>query len=222
MTEYIKAISTVDVVLLTLKDHKLHVVLHQRMAEPFAGAYALPGGYVHTQTDVDSRAAAWRVLEAKTGIRAPYLEQLYTFSGPDRDPRGWSFSVVYFALVPYEMLMDRMSDSVQVFPVDQVATLAFDHNEILSFAVKRVRDKTAYSSLPGYLLPAEFTIPELQAVYEGLLGEERESKAFRNMLEKTDFIEKIPNKFRSGGKQRPAQLYRLKRPTGLVLFEKSV
>jgi 8-oxo-dGTP diphosphatase len=213
--------ATVDVVLFTLIYDKLHVMLMVRDREPFAGQLALPGGYVHTETDADSRAAARRTLETKTGIRAPYLEQLYTFSGPDRDPRGWSFSVAYYALVSEETLARRKSESILLVPVDAVPELAFDHNEIVDFALRRLRDKSGYSALPCYLLPKEFTQSELQAAYELVLGVKLDKSTFRKKIESLDFLESISGKFREG-KHRPAQLFRIRKDRSLVLFDRTV
>lgn len=219
--QYRQAITTVDVVLLTLESKKLHVVLVKRDKDPFAGQYALPGGFVHTQTDADSRAAARRVLEQKTGIKAPYLEQLYTFSGPDRDPRGWSFSVTYYALVAGEVLLARKPDDVVLAPVDALPELAFDHDEIVAFALQRVRDKSSYTALPCYLLPKDFTLRELQATYEQVRGVPLDKSSFRKKLEDLDFLELVEGQFR-GGKQRPAQLYRLRREKSLAIFDRTV
>jgi 8-oxo-dGTP diphosphatase len=216
-----QAIATVDVVLFTLLDRRLHVVLLKREKDPFEGALALPGGYVHTETDADSRAAARRTLEQKTGIKAPYLEQLYTFSGPDRDPRGWSFSVTYYALVNEDTLARRKSESVVLLPVDDVPELAFDHNEIVEFALKRLRDKSSYSALPCYLLPKDFTLTELQNTYELVMGSKLEKSSFRRKLQEQDFLEIVPNEFRRGV-QRPAQLYRVKKEKSLTLFDRTV
>jgi 8-oxo-dGTP diphosphatase len=218
-----QAITSVDVVLLTLEGGKLHTVLVERDHEPFTGKLALPGGYVHTEVDADSRAAARRTLEKKTGIKSPYLEQLYTFSGPDRDPRGWSFSVTYYALVSAETLAARLGESkgVHVVPVDAVPELAFDHNEILDFAMKRLRDKSSYSALPCYLLPKEFTLSELQTTYEMVMGSRLNKSSFRRKFDDMGFLEPLEGQFRTG-KHRPAQLYRLRRDKSLTLFDRTV
>lgn len=219
--EHSPVIATVDVVLLTLMQKKLHVVLLERTWAPFMGQLALPGGYLHTSTDMDTRAAARRVLEAKTGIQSPYLEQLYTFSGPDRDPRGWSMSVTYYALVPHEALTAKPETGVKLLPVDGLPQLAFDHNEIIDFALKRVQDKASYSALPCYLLPKEFTLSELQATYEQVLGIALNKASFRRKVEELDFLELIPGQFQ-GGKQRPAQLYRLLKEKRLAIFDRTL
>jgi 8-oxo-dGTP diphosphatase len=202
-------ICTVDVVLLTLRNGRLHVALLQRDRPPFANCLALPGGYVHAEEDADTRAAALRMLRDKAGITGPYLEQLATFSGRQRDPRGWSLSVVYYALVP-DAVVTGGSDVV-LLAVDQVADLPFDHRQIVEAAVRRVRDKSSYSSLPVHLLGAVFTLPRLQEVYEAVLGEPINKVSFRRKIEELDILEAVTGALETGKAHRPAQLYRLKR-----------
>lgn len=208
-----QVIVTVDVVLLTLKDERLQVALMKRSQDPFKAALALPGGYVHAEEDADVAAAAYRVLRDKMKLRPPYLEQLGSFSGARRDPRGWSISVCHLALVT----PDAVADS-HWFPADKLPRLAFDHASLVAAAVTRVRNKSSYSALPGYLLPETFTLSELQTIYSQILGELLEKSSFRRKLRDLDFLEEIPGAFK-GGKQRPAQLYRLK---GMAVFDRTI
>ncbi|HEY5764139.1 MAG TPA: NUDIX domain-containing protein [Rhodocyclaceae bacterium] len=208
-----QVIVTVDVVLLTLRDQRLQVALIKRPQEPFKDVLALPGGYVHVDEDGDVEAAAFRVLRDKMGIRPPYLEQLASFSGARRDPRGWSLSVCHLALVAPDTVA-----TTQWFPADKLPRLAFDHARLVAAAVTRVRNKSSYSALPGYLLPETFTLSELQAIYSQILGEPIEKSSFRRKLRDLDFLEEIPGAFQ-GGRQRPAQLYRLK---GMALFDRTI
>lgn len=202
---------TVDVVLLTLTEGGLRVALLRRDRAPFAEGFGLPGGYVHAQEDTDTQAAAARVLKDKLGLQGLYLEQLQTFSGPSRDPRGWSVSVAYLALVNAQVLAALQGTEVLLADVDQLWTLPFDHNEIVAAAVARVRNKSLYSSLPAYLCPPEFTLSQLQAVYERVLGEPLPKVSFRrkvtelDMLEEVVRVESAPNPA-----HRPPQRYRLK------------
>ncbi|MBL8484267.1 MAG: NUDIX hydrolase, partial [Rhodocyclaceae bacterium] len=145
--EELGVICTVDTVLLTLCGGALHVALLKREHAPFEGVLALPGGYVRTRQDNDTRDAAARVLRDKAGIESPYLEQLATFSGPGRDPRGWSISVAYYALVP-EALLRAGHGAVSLLPVERLPALPFDHKSIIAAALQRVRAKSQYSSLP--------------------------------------------------------------------------
>lgn len=202
-------ICTVDVVLLTLVDDTLQVVLARRSQQPFQGLAALPGGYIHPATDRDARDAAERVLREKTGLRSPYLEQLGVFSGAGRDPRGWSVSVAWYALVPWEALETRWTAHLEIVPAGSVRGLPFDHERIVEEALDRVRSKSSYSSLPVHLCREPFTLPQLQAVYEATLGESINKVSFRRKMEELGFVEPIPGA-QSGGAHRPAQLYRLR------------
>jgi len=203
-------ICTVDVVLLTLRDDALHVVLHKRDREPFLGALALPGGYVHPQEDQGTEDAAVRVLRDKAGLESPYLEQLATFSGPGRDPRGWSVSVAYCALVP-SGLVPVDAPQLRVMPVDRLPALPFDHKSIVDQAVARVRVKSQYSSLPVHLCGERFTLPQLQAVYEAVLGEPVNKVSFRRKMDELGMLEPIAGEQELGRANRPAQLYRVRR-----------
>ena len=202
-------ICTVDVVLLTLLDGALHVALLAREHAPWAGQLALPGGYVHPQEDASALASAARVLQHKTGVVSPYLEQLATFSGPARDPRGWSVAVVYCAVVPPCVLQPAHA-TLQLLPVHQLPPLAFDHADMVAAAVARVRSKSQYSSLPVHLCAEPFTLPQLQGVYEAVLGEALNKVSFRRKMEEWGMLEPVPGALQGGGAHRPAQLYRLR------------
>lgn len=214
-------IVTVDVVLFTLSAGALKVVLLRREREPYAQQLALPGGYIHPAEDRDAQQAAERVLRDKTGIVSPYLEQLYTFTGGVRDPRGWSVSIVYYALVHESHLSANAAHRFELAALDALPDLPFDHNRIVRHAVKRLRDKSAYSSLPVHLLPELFTLTELQQTYEQVLGTTLDKSVFRRKLPELDFLEAVPNALREG-KHRPAQLYRLRPDVRLALFDKTV
>jgi 8-oxo-dGTP diphosphatase len=203
-----QVLCTVDVVLLTLTDAGLHVVVHERPREPYLGALALPGGYLHPDEDDSAWHAAARVLRDKLGLTGAYLEQLATWSGKSRDPRGFSVSVVYYALVPRAEL-GALVAGARLVAVDGLPRLAFDHADIIAHAVTRVRSKSHYSSLPVYLCGEEFTLPELQAVYEGVLGTTLNKVSFRRKIDELGMLMPVPGK-QTGGAHRPAQVYRLK------------
>lgn len=204
-------ICTVDVVLLTLKNGALHVALLKRDHPPFEGVLALPGAYVQADEDADTQESAARMLRAKTGIASPYLEQLATFSGRCRDPRGWSLSVAYYALVAEKSLVPAVHPDVTLSAVEQIKDLPFDHRQIVDAAVRRVRDKSAYSSLPVHLCGETFTLPRLQAVYEAVLGEPINKVSFRRKIEELAILERVEGAMETGKAHRPAQLYRLKK-----------
>ena len=201
-------ILTVDAVLLTLIEGELAVALFKRERAPFKGLWALPGDRVREDRDDHAGAAAARVLRHKAGVASPYLEEYGTFSGPGRDPRGWSLSVVYYALVPARLL----GETVQRFPVGRLPALPFDHAQIIAGVVARVRSKAAYSSLPAFLCGDEFTVPELHAVYEAVLAQPLNLPNFRRKLDDLGILEEVPGATKLGGRNRPAQLYRLKKP----------
>ena len=203
-------ISTVDVVLLTLKEDGLRVALLKRDREPFRGALALPGGYIHIDADTDTRDAALRVLREKAGIESPYLEQLATFSGVARDPRGWSISVAYYALVSSDVIENAGHPEVKLAAVDRPLNLPFDHRAIVETAVARLCSKSQYSSLPCYLAGKTFTLPQLQLVYQILMGESLNKVSFRRKIAEMDVLEAVTGQLETTGAHRPAQLYRLK------------
>lgn len=217
---YGKIILTVDVVLFTLQDDQLHVVLLKREREPYEGLAALPGGYIHAEEDGDSLAAAKRVLREKTALVSPYLEQLYTFANGTRDPRGWSASISYYALVSEETLLSQGTDHFLLYPVDDLPQLPFDHNRIIDFAAARLRNKSTYSALPCYLLPELFTLTELQQTYEKVLGHRLDKSAFRRKINELDFLEKTQEVRK--GVHRPAQLFRIRPARNLALFDRTI
>ena len=179
---YEKPDVSVDVVLLTLSEDGLMVALHTRKSEPFRGALALPGGYIHTNEDGSLEDAVRRMLREKTTLESRYIEQLQTFAGPSRDPRGWSVAVSYVALVPLEALQAAESGIFKFYPVDRLPDLAFDHADQIRVAVQRVRNKSSYSTLPCWLLPETFTLTQLQQTYEAVFGESVTRATFRSRL----------------------------------------
>jgi 8-oxo-dGTP diphosphatase len=203
-----RLIVIVDAALFTLVDDRLCVALQAREREPFKGAPALIGGYVHPQEDADAEAAIARILADKAGLHDVFLEQLQTFSGKDRDPRGWSVSVAYYALAPRNRLEGSRLEFVEV---DRLPELAFDHRRIIAAALDRLRRKGAYSNLPALLLPEAFTFPELKAVYEKVLGAPLNDSAFRRKITELKIIEPVPDSRSpaTAERKRPAQLYRL-------------
>jgi 8-oxo-dGTP diphosphatase len=203
-------ICTVDIVLLTLGDEGLSVALLKREREPYKGVAALPGGYIHAETDMHGYDAALRVLKAKTGIDAPYLEQLAAFSGAARDPRGWSVSLAYYALVPFAVIAQAGHADVRLVAVDRLHTLPFDHSSIVEAAVERLRGKSQYSSLPCFLVGELFTLPQLQRVYEALMGEPLNKVSFRRKMAEMDVLEPAEGQTDASSPSRPAQLYRLR------------
>ena len=220
-----RPIVTVDIVLVTLEDDALRLVLQVRDREPLKGEAALIGGYVWPQTDADVTASARRILLAKGGLEGLFLEQLMTFSGPDRDPRGWSVSVAYLALVPQENLEQAARGGAAPFRLvapEACPPLPFDHNRIVAAALERLRSKSAWSTLPAFLLPPFFSLPELKSIYEKVMGVKLNDSAFRRKILEMRLIEEIDaHSEPTAGRKRPAQLYRLTKPT-LTAFDRTV
>lgn len=215
-------LTSVDLVIFTIRQQRLQVLLVRRGDFPFKGWWALPGGFIDVHRDADLDATALRKLREKTGVEAPYLEQVQGFGGRDRDPRGWSTTFAYFALIAAESVEPAQGVGVEEVRWVDVSgegvepSLAFDHARILGAAVRRLRNKVEYTSLPVHLLPQAFTLSELQQVFETILGKTLDKSAFRKRIREGDYLEPIPDGLRLGS-NRPAQLYRL-RPNGETIY----
>lgn len=222
--DFARPLTTVDVVIFAIREDALSVLLVQRSEaenEPFPGFWALPGGFVDVERDRDLEVCAIRKLREKTGIATPYLEQLGSWGGAGRDPRGWSATHAYFALMP-EVAAGGPAADAQWFAVNGGKVkprLAFDHGEILEAAIQRLRSKVEYTSLPAYLMPPEFTLPDLQRVYQIVLDRPLEKSAFRTRMLAADLIEPVARMRK--GPNRPAQLYRLKKAKSPVYFART-
>jgi 8-oxo-dGTP diphosphatase len=214
--DFPKPLASVDVAIFSAPAGLLRVLLVQRpldAEDPFPGLWALPGGFVDTVKDQDLESCAKRKLKEITGVDASYLEQLGSWGSASRDPRGWSATHVYFALMPADDVESRAggsADDSRWFAIEGPRAkekLAFDHADILKAAIARLRSKVEYTSLPAFLMPHEFTLTELQKIYEALLGRPIEKKSFRTRILATDLLEAVAR--RKAGANRPAQMYRL-------------
>lgn len=199
--------ASVDLVLFSLIDDGLGLLLPKRDREPFLGSRALPGGYVHIDEDDDTFNTARRVAREKLGVDVAYLEQLYTFSGRARDPRGWSISVSYLGLVAATDLAEQVRRNL--VPVEKIPRLPFDHNEIVAKAIQRLHDKSTYSSLPAFLLPPEFTLNDLRGLYERITGESIDRANFRRQIVDVQKLVVPTGGRRRGLAHRPAEFFRL-------------
>lgn len=217
--DYPKPILTVDIVPLTLLDDRLALLRQVRENEPFEGRAALIGGYAHIDKDGHLGETARRVLQDKAGLGDLYIEQLSTFSGVERDPRGWSVSVAYFSLSPLATLEPALSrERLELVPVDEAQAMPFDHDLILSAALERLRGKGAYSDLPARLLSPEFSLAELHHVYQIALDEQINIDAFRRKAFERGFLQETGKKRCDPGANRPSALYRLK--SGYSVFDR--
>jgi 8-oxo-dGTP diphosphatase len=208
---YQPPILTVDCVIFALQDNNLSVLLIKRMNEPFKASWALPGGY-NPRGETTHEALA-RIVKDKAGTSPEslaYVEQLYTFDTVARDPRGHAVSVTYMGLG-----MDiniRTSGRVQqptFFPLDHLPDMAFDHQDIIDYALARLRSKVMYTNVISSLLPHTFTLSQLQSAYEAVLGMELDKRNFRKKIYAQSLV--VPTgEYLKEGAHRPAQLYQFK------------
>jgi 8-oxo-dGTP diphosphatase len=204
---------TTDVVLFTIREQSLSVLLIQRGNPPCQGMWALPGGFL--DIDEDLEACAKRELFEETGIEGIYLEQLYTFGDPQRDPRERVISVTYFALSQSDHLSPKASsDAAHAawFSINELPPLAFDHVNIIQLARKRLIAKLGYSTIAFQMLPSHFTLSQLQSVYEILLDESMDKRNFRKGILARNIIQETGEYSRTGN-HRPAKTYQVINPS---------
>jgi 8-oxo-dGTP diphosphatase len=221
-TVYERPSVTVDIVLFTVLDGTLRVLLIRRKKHPCKDMWALPGGFIRHLESADQ--AARRELAEEAGARDIFLEQLYTFSDPTRDPRTRVISVAYYALVTLERLdicagddatdalwftvKDGKGGTLEMAPVGggAAARLAFDHAKIVETAVHRIRGKLDYVPIGFQLLPQKFTLSQIQEVHEAVLGQRLDKRNFRAKVQR-DGLVKATKEWKTGA-HRPAQLFR--------------
>lgn len=206
--KYEKPGVTVDVLFFTIKDGKLQVLLIKRAAWPFEGYWALPGGFVNMKEDLD--AAAAREVYEECGIKNLFLEQLFTFGDPNRDPRTRVITVAYYALAPSEDIKKVQVDEVKeakYFPIEDLPKMAFDHKKIIEVGFERLKNKIGYSSIVFGLLPKEFSLSDVQGIYETIYGKSIDKRNFRKWMISTGLLVSTGKK-KSGLAHRPALLYK--------------
>lgn len=210
-----RPVATVDLVVLALVSGALNVGVLRRddRREPAYGLLALPGGFVRVGEDDDLDAVARRVLRQKAAVAAPHLEQVGTRGDAGRDPRGWSLSVCYAALLP-----ESTAPSLAFHPVGALPALAFDHGAIAAAAVERVRSKASYSALPLFLLDPPFTIAEAHAVFELVLGERIDAANFRRKILAQGVLSETGRRQEVG---RPTRTYRIS-PDATITFRRPI
>lgn len=205
------AVIATDTVLFTVKENQIFVRLITIDRPLFPkDSKAMPGGLIDPKETAEE--AAKRHLEVKSGISQEkiYLEQLYTFSDVDRDPRGRVVAVAYLALVPWEKLSESEKESGENsfwMNVKEVGTLAYDHNEVLNVAVSRLRSRASYSTIVSKLLPDEFSFTELEAVFNCVLGKTLDRRNLYKKIQSLNILTPLDEK-RTGVSNRPAQLFR--------------
>jgi 8-oxo-dGTP diphosphatase len=203
---------TVDIVVFTVHEQTLQVLLIERGIDPFKGRYALPGGFVRAEETLEQ--AAFRELLEETGTKDVYLEQLYTFGDPHRDPRGRVVTVAYYALVPTDkspLLAGTDAAAAEWYPVSALPPLTFDHGKIVEYAVDRLRNKLEYTNVGFQLLPAKFTLSALQALHEAILGKPLDKRNFRRKVLGLGLVK--PSKEMQATGRKPAQLFSFRHTT---------
>ena len=202
---------TVDLVIFTVDDDALKIMLVKRAEAPFSGYWSLPGGFLKVGESLEE--AALRILDEKAGVRDVYVEQLYTFGDPERDPRARVITVTYFALIPWKKLprpeSEKVSDAIWQ-STDQLPRMAFDHKDIIHYAVQRLRAKAGYSNIAYGLLPEKFRLSDLQKIYETILNKKLDKRNFRKRMLDSGLLKETGVK-ESGGAHRPAMLYQFKK-----------
>ena len=200
-----------DVALFSIENGRLVVLLVKRANPPQRGRWALPGGVLKPDLDGSLEDTARRILREKIRVEVPYLAQVATYGGPDRDPRGWSVSVLFYALLPLDQVPAVAGSKTEAVDWRDAArpgpALAFDHAQHVAAALAKLRDKVERHALPLHLLPPKFTLTQLQRTVEAILGREVEKSAFRRRLKTEHSLVEVPGEFERGV-QRPAQLYR--------------
>ena len=202
----------VDIVVFTVHEQTLRVLLIERGIDPFKGLYALPGGFVLAEETLEQ--AAFRELFEETGTKDVYLEQLYTFGDPHRDPRGRVVTVAYYALVPTDkspLLAGTDAAAAGWYPVSALPPLAFDHGKIVEYAVDRLRNKLEYTNVGFQLLPAKFTLSALQALHEAILGKPLDKRNFRRKVLGLGLVK--PSKEMQATGRKPARLFSFRHTT---------
>jgi 8-oxo-dGTP diphosphatase len=201
-----------DVALFTVLEDSLRVLLLQRKNDPLAGEWALPAALLKPDKDASLERTARRALEDKTRVAIPHLEQVSVFSGPDRDPRGYSLSVLFYALLPTDKAPAVAGAKATDVAWSDVAHLkrpiAFDHRQMIELATTRLRQKVEQQVLPLHLLPAEFTLTQVQRVCEAVMGKQLDKSSFRRRLRSDESLVEVEGKFELGA-NRPAQMFRM-------------
>lgn len=197
---------SIDPVVFSIINKSLHVLLITRDKSPCKGMLALPGGLIQKTLDKDVDSAVDRVLKLKTGVQINYREQVISLGG-FRDPRDWTLSIAYMALVSPQ----EVNENSQWVDIKNLAKmdLAFDHKMIISCCVERLTSKVNYSTIPMHFVESEFTLPDLQKVYEVMLGEKLDKSSFRKKIEETGLLLDT-GKMRKDGAYRPSKLYSVK------------
>lgn len=198
---------TVDAVVFGYEKGKISVLLIKRKYEPFKDKWAIPGGFVLEKESLEE--AVQRELQEETGVEINYLEQLYTFGNPQRDPRGRVISVAYFGLVrpnTFRIFASTDASEVEWFNINELPELSFDHKEILEIAIRRLQGKVTYEPIGFELLDRKFPFSDLEKLYATLIGRDIDRRNFRKKILNLNVLDELDEKI-SKGSGRPANLF---------------
>ena len=215
-------LATVDLCIFSIVNQSLNVLLVKRSDYPFKDRWALPGGFVDIVNDQDLEVTATRKLEEKTGVKTHFLEQVESVGNIDRDPRGWSITVLYFALLSYSEAKLSFEEDVEWVHVKDVQDydLAFDHHLLFLKAMDRLQKKVSYTTLPIHILPKKFTLAQLQQAYEIIIGHPVEKKSFRRRIDSSNLLIDTGEVLQDGG--RPAKLFSLRKGVEMHFYNRSI
>jgi 8-oxo-dGTP diphosphatase len=214
--DYDKPSVTVDIVIFTMQNNELKVLLIKRGLEPFKDKWAIPGGFVRMNESLED--AAIRELKEETGVKDVYLEQLYSFGNPKRDPRGRVITISYMALINSEKIKLKAAtdvSAVQWFSIKNIPNLAFDHKKILDYSLKRLKWKFEYTTVAFSLLPKEFTLGEVQNIYEVVFNQQFDKRNFSKKILSLNILKE--EAIKRDVSHRPPQLYSLKPGTREII-----
>lgn len=220
MSDIQKVVTSIDPVVVSIYENKIHVLLIKRDKAPFVGKMAVPGGIVIPSLDNNLEEAVSRVLAEKTGVKINYVEQIQTMGSSTIDPRSWTVCIAYLALVEYQEVGNENAIWV---PVENLKNYDFGfehHKVVISKALERLTNKVNYSTLPVELMNEEFTLPELQKIYEIILEEKLDKSSFRKKILETGAI-KDKGVLIKKGAFRPSAVY-MKVKNTPVLFDKNI
>ena len=198
---------SVDAVVFGYEEGHISVLLIKRKYAPFKGEWAIPGGFVKNEESLED--AVERELFEETGVKISYLEQLYTFGSPDRDPRTRVVSIAYFGLVrpnTFKIYASTDAEEVKWFNINELPKLSFDHKEILKVAIERLQGKITYEPIGFELLDKKFPFSDLEKLYTTLLGREIDRRNFRKKIVSLNVLDELSEKV-SKGSGRPAKLF---------------
>jgi len=213
---------SVDAIVFGYEEGKIYLLLIKRKFEPFINKWALPGGFVLEEESLES--AVERELFEEAGVKIDYLEQLYTFGDPKRDPRGRIVTVAYFGLVkPNTFKISASTDASEVswFQINELPDLSFDHSRIIDLATKRLKSKITYEPIGFELLDRKFTFSDLEKLYVTLLGKEIDRRNFRKKILSLNILDELDEKV-SRGSGRPASLFKFNKERYFKLKEKGI